>query len=157
MKVWKSGSDGKPHPLWKEIGNAAERSMWSRVIARQPCEKLSTPTWVFLSLSLSILHPLHISSLILSPSASDGSYLRIRYSIGFIFHLFAMVRQINIRQFILIKFLRTLPHCRIKDRIILIIRIISIFQSILLPSNFNESSKKKKRNQNQFYLINRHN
>lgn len=76
-KVEVTGSPGNPTPLWKEIGNAGREVCDPRVIARQLCEKLSTPTWVFLSL-FSTFHPL-------SPRCLDGSYLWIRYSIGFHF------------------------------------------------------------------------
>lgn len=77
-KVEVTGSPGNPTPLWKEIGNAGREVCDPRVIARQLCEKLSTPTWVFLSLFST---PFSSSfSLCL-----DGSYLWIRYSIRFHF------------------------------------------------------------------------
>lgn len=52
LEKWKWRVRRETPPLWKEIGNAAGEVCDPRVIARQLCEKLSTPTWVFLSLPL---------------------------------------------------------------------------------------------------------
>lgn len=99
---------------------------------------------------LSILQPLHFSSCL------DGSYLWIRYSIGFTFHLYPTVYFDHL----LHKFLRTSLTLSNESKTILIIRVMSIFPSPFLlpleiPSNFNESSgRRKRRNRNRFYLIN---
>lgn len=150
MEKWKWRVRRETPPLWKEIGNAAGEVCDPRVIARQLCEKLSTPTWVFLSLplfsSLCTFHP---------PSCLDGSYLWIRYSIGFTFHLYPTVYFDHLLR----KFLRTSLTLSNESKTILIIRIMSIFPSPFLlpleiPSNFNESFEKKEKKKPKPILLN---
>lgn len=98
---------------------------------------------------LSILQPLHFSSCL------DGSYLWIRYSIGFTFHLYPTVYFDHLLR----KFLRTPLTLSNESKTILIIRIMSIFPSPFLlpleiPSNFNESFEKKEKKKPKPILLN---
>lgn len=105
LEKWKWRVRRETPPLWKEIGNAAGEVCDPRVIARQLCEKLSTPTWVFLSL------PLFSSPCTFHPASMDPTY-------GSAIPLVSP--SIYIQQFILItfyaNFFEPLSHCQMNQR-----------------------------------------